>query len=664
MFKYLKYMFMAAIVSVAATGCQEDPEDAFSTAPTAPELVNNGKILMTQNTMTEDVTWAWSAARFFNGSVKYTLYMQYADNTPLTVGETSALTLSMGKEAFRSLLEGQSYLPKNDSYSVTFFVTASDGESSATSDKQSATIYAYGDAVSAIAIPTYNELVLDVNDPTGIIDLLSWDAARLNYNETITYGVELSYNGGEAVKVASDVKGQSYAITVDGLNELVVAAGAPEGEASDVQLFVVAYSDSYPAGVPSAPATIKVTTYVATFPDCYYLPGSYQGWKPELPTCLTLPQSSTQKGLFEAFVDLTTEDGGDVEFKFSPVPAWEGDFGSDDFTVSTDKGFAVGSGNSMGRTNIKVPSGFYRISLNKKLNKLEMVQVNTVGLIGGMTGWGSEIKMDYDAATNSYSTVATISEGDEYKFRINDNWDYAIGEGGLMGEGVKNLVMDKPTGEYKVVVSVASHPYKIQLVSTAFPTEEFIYVPGNHQGWSPATAAALKTTKFDGVYTGYSYMDGEFKFTKIRDWKENLEYNTDHFSTYNGAVEKGAKQGGNMNCTKAGFYQIVANVMDATLTFTETSWGIIGPAQPGGWNDDTNMTYNKNEDCWETTVELAADYLKFRANDGWNIDVGGSLNDLTEKGADIMVPEAGTYEVKLYLSRTTTDKMYCTLTKK
>ena len=29
MFKYLKYMFIAAIVSVAATGCQEDPEDAF-----------------------------------------------------------------------------------------------------------------------------------------------------------------------------------------------------------------------------------------------------------------------------------------------------------------------------------------------------------------------------------------------------------------------------------------------------------------------------------------------------------------------------------------------------------------------------------------------------------------------------------------------------------
>ena len=74
MFKYLKYMFMAALVSVAATGCQEDPEDAFSSAPTAPELVNNGKILMTQNTMSEDITWAWTSARFFSGEELHALH--------------------------------------------------------------------------------------------------------------------------------------------------------------------------------------------------------------------------------------------------------------------------------------------------------------------------------------------------------------------------------------------------------------------------------------------------------------------------------------------------------------------------------------------------------------------------------------------------------------
>ncbi len=662
MLKYLKYMFMAAIVSVAATGCQEDAEDAFSTAPTAPELVNNGKILMTQNTMSEDITWAWTAARFFEGNVSYTVYMQYGEESPVAVGTSASQSLTVSKESFRSQLAGLSYLPKNDSYSVSFYVNASDGVTSVDSEKQSVTIYAYGDAVSAVATALIPEIVLDVNDPMGELKLLEWEPARLNYNEAIKYNVTIAYNGGEAKSVATDLTTTVCTTTVDALNELAVAAGAPEAAASDLELTVIAYSDSYPDGVPSAPVKMNITTYVATYPDCYYLPGSYQGWNPA--SAKTLPQSSTQKGLFEGFVDLTTEDGSDVEFKFSPVPAWEGDFGSDDFAVSTDKGFAVGSGNSVGSTNIKVPSGFYRISLNKKLNKLEMQQVLTLGIIGSATPteWASETKMDYDAATNSFSTTLTLTEGGEFKFRLNDNWDYAIGDGGDFSAG--NYTMDKPTGEYKVVLNVASHPYKLQIISTAFPTEEFIYVPGNHQGWSPATAAALKTATFDGIYTGYSYMDGEFKFTKIRDWKENLEYNTDHFSTYNGAVEKGAKQGGNMNCTQPGFYQIVANVMDATLTFTEASWGIIGPAQSGGWDDDTNMTYNKEEDCWEATLELAADELKFRANDDWPINVGGSIDDLTEGGANIKVAEAGTYEVKLYLSRTTTDKMYCTLTKK
>lgn len=76
MIKYLKYMFMAAIIMIAATGCQEDIEDTFSKEPAAPELVNNGTILMTKNTMSESITWAWSAARFMKGETRATHFMR------------------------------------------------------------------------------------------------------------------------------------------------------------------------------------------------------------------------------------------------------------------------------------------------------------------------------------------------------------------------------------------------------------------------------------------------------------------------------------------------------------------------------------------------------------------------------------------------------------
>ena len=105
MIKYLKYLFMAAITMVAATGCQEEMEDAFSTAPVAPTLTSNGSILLTQNTMTESVKWAWTAARYTTGTVEYALYAQYEEATPVQIGTTTDLTLSMSKADFHTLVE-------------------------------------------------------------------------------------------------------------------------------------------------------------------------------------------------------------------------------------------------------------------------------------------------------------------------------------------------------------------------------------------------------------------------------------------------------------------------------------------------------------------------------------------------------------------------------
>lgn len=92
--------------------------------------------------------------------------------------------------------------------------------------------------------------------------------------------------------------------------------------------------------------------------------------------------------------------------------------------------------------------------------------------------------------------------------------------------------------------------------------------------------------------------------------------------------------------------EVDLTAMTYKLTLIKTI-GIIGPAQAGGWDNDTDMTYNAEKGTWEATVELAADEMKFRANDAWDINWGGSLDALTQGGANIKV-EAGTYVIELH----------------
>lgn len=211
---------------------------------------------------------------------------------------------------------------------------------------------------------------------------------------------------------------------------------------------------------------------------------------------------------------------------------------------------------------------------------------------------------------------------------------------------------------YKITLNMMDYRMSVEALSFS----EWIYMPGNPQGWNPAEAPALRSASFDGIYVGYAALDGEFKFTKARSW-DGGEYNYSNFNTYGEGFAEGG--GSNIKWTgEAGYYKITADIANGVLSAVRTSWGIIGSAQPGGWDKDTDMTYNKSEDCWETTLDLKADEFKFRANDGWDINFGGDMDNLTEGGSNIKLAEAGNYTVKLYLScskgKTT---RYCTLTK-
>lgn len=198
-----------------------------------------------------------------------------------------------------------------------------------------------------------------------------------------------------------------------------------------------------------------------------------------------------------------------------------------------------------------------------------------------------------------------------------------------------------------------------KMTVTAVSYEEWIYVPGDHQGWNPKAAPALRSPESDGRYEGFTQLNGEFKFTKHRNWDDG-EYNFNDFSSMDGIFSLGG--GSNINCATTGFYKVVANVATGSLTATPiTTIGLIGTATVNGWDGDTPMTYNATEGCWEVTTHLTASEFKFRANSDWGINFGGSFDDLSQDGANLLAPAEGDYTVRLYLQRTTSDKFYCTL---
>ena len=65
------------------------------------------------------------------------------------------------------------------------------------------------------------------------------------------------------------------------------------------------------------------------------------------------------------------------------------------------------------------------------------------------------------------------------------------------------------------------------------------------------------------------------------------------------------------------------------------------------------MSYDAVSGTLKITVDLVAGLIKFRANDGWDVNLGddGGNRILEYGGADIAVAEAGNYTVELILNQ-------------
>lgn len=200
-------------------------------------------------------------------------------------------------------------------------------------------------------------------------------------------------------------------------------------------------------------------------------------------------------------------------------------------------------------------------------------------------------------------------------------------------------------------------------------------------GWSDTELNAVSSSPEDGVVlekTGMIMGSGEFKIRINNGWKiirTNEEGNGYvPFTNYGGSVDNLVAGGGNIafGQERAEYTVEVTLTNDggAALSFTNTGeapeitfdpndyqWAFVGNATADNWAEfnDRNMVYKGADGGihkWVGVATFAADgAFKFRANDAWDVALGGSLPadgsevTLSSSGGDIPSPGAGDYYV-------------------
>jgi hypothetical protein len=214
----------------------------------------------------------------------------------------------------------------------------------------------------------------------------------------------------------------------------------------------------------------------------------------------------------------------------------------------------------------------------------------------------------------------------------------------------------------------------VEIVVTPYTTESpKLYVIGNFLNasgygadWTTAStlpalaASGYGKTDFEG-YVNFDNGNSQYKFLP-----QNTSFDGDYGNatgpdgTFTGLLLQTGESNAGLPAPKtAGYYKINADTKALTYSVVATRWAVTGSGTPNGWPDngvqDHDLTYNKTTKVWTVTLNLSANEIKFRANDGWDLNLGNLKSKPDGKtleygGDNIKVATAGNYTITLDLS--------------
>lgn len=246
-----------------------------------------------------------------------------------------------------------------------------------------------------------------------------------------------------------------------------------------------------------------------------------------------------------------------------------------------------------------------------------------------------QVKSTVTSPDNLEGYVYMKNASNGWKFATQTNWDgpnYGDGGAGKLDANGGNF--SSPAGYYKINVNAAVSP----MTYTAVATSWGIIGDASPNAWNDETALVYNPSA--RVWQGGIAMTvGTFKFRANHSWDYN--YGSD---LADGKLIAGA---GNIPVTVAGVYAFTLDLSHPNAyTYSANRWGIIGDAIPvTGWNSDQKLAWDATGKVLKITLNLGVGAFKYRANDAWDINYGGSLSALTAGGDNIAIATAGNYTI-------------------
>jgi 1,4-alpha-glucan branching enzyme len=280
----------------------------------------------------------------------------------------------------------------------------------------------------------------------------------------------------------------------------------------------------------------------------------------------------------------------------------------------------------------------------------------TVGLIGTSTpaGWDASTAMELANTSDPHQWTITLplTQG-EAKFRANDSWTVNWGGNAFpSGNGAQDgpNIQVPTAGYYTVTFNDTNGAYNFQNLNSPMYTTVGLVGNATPQGWDTSTAmTADDNDPHQWTLDTISLTQGEVKFRANDSWD----------ASWGGSGFPGgtAFLNGQNIPVFAGEYQVTFNDVTGDYFFKNLdpnifeSVGIIGSSTSKGWDSSIPMKLVSAGDPnnWVLTSYLQTGELKFRANDNWDVNWGGSefpAGTAVLNGPNMQIAESGYYTIR------------------